>query len=290
MLYCISQCNAAATCAAFRYEYGSTTIGEPTDATETQNPAAGIGMCYLKQSQGTAVANASPTANWMSRIARAAYTSPAVTSSTVVGATSSTNTGNNVATGNPTTTTTTTTTPAVPTTTTTTTTANSAYSSSPSSNSASSSAQAAVGTVTPTGAWRPGPTCSAGGDLNANGGLGGGGYVDRFGGLWDTRCSNTLPNGVPVGNSPSAGTNGQGWYGCAKGCARRPGCTAFQFDPNYVSGTVPRSTWGDTVGSGNCLYFSAAGAYSPGDPSTLYGAAHLIRANTQLPVSHCQPV
>lgn len=297
MLYCISQCNAAATCNAFRYIYGGSN-DEPLDSTETANPAQDKGMCYLKLGQGTAVPNASPTANWMSRIARAAYTSAAVTSSTVPAATgsssssSSTDTGGNVATSVPTTTTTTTTTPAVPTTTITTTTTPAVTTSSSttltdSASLSSSTAQAGVQTVTPTGTWKPGPTCSAGGDPNANNGLGGGGYLDKFGGLWDVRCANTLPNGVPVALSGTSTTNGQGWYGCSKACAKRPGCTAFQFTPNYSNAGVPRNTWGEKVGSGTCAYFTAAGAYSPGDPTTLYGAAHLIRANTQLPVSYC---
>ena len=148
--------------------------------------------------------------------------------------------------------------------------------------------QASAQTVTPVGTWRPGPTCSAGGDPTANNGLGGGGYTDKYGGLWDARCANTLPNGVAVGLSATSLTNGQGWYGCAKGCIKRPGCTAFQFNPNYANTAAPRNTWGDTVGSGNCAYFSAAGAYAQGGPTTLYGAAHLIRANTQLPVSCSQ--
>lgn len=290
MLYCISQCNSATNCAAFRYIYGGSN-DEPTDATETANPAAGKGMCYLKQSQGTAVANASPTANWMSRIARAAYTSSAVTSSTVPAATGSTRSSDTGATSGPSTST-----PSIPTTTTTTTTTTTSSSVSTTSSatltnsgsSSSSTSQAAVQTVTPTGTWKPGPTCSAGGDVNANGGLGGGGFVDKYGGLWDVRCANTLPNGVPVALSGSSTTNGQGWYGCSKACAKRPGCTAFSFTPNYGSTTVPRNTWGEMVGSGTCTYFTAAGAYSPGDPTTLYGAAHLIRANTRLPVSRLQ--
>ena len=144
--------------------------------------------------------------------------------------------------------------------------------------------QASAQTVTPVGTWSPGPTCSAGGDPSANNGLGGGGYTDKYGGIWDAHCANTLPNAVPVGISPSGTTNGQGWYGCAKGCAKRPGCTAFQFNPNYA-GAVARNTWTETTGSGSCAYFTAAGAYAAGDPATLYGAAHLIRANTRLPVS-----
>ncbi|KAM0700239.1 hypothetical protein Q7P35_011959 [Cladosporium inversicolor] len=306
MLYCIAQCNAASTCNAFRYIYGGSN-DEPTDATETGNPAQGKGMCYLKLAQGTAVAGASPTANWMSRIARAPYTSSAVSSSTVAAATglsslssSSSDTASNVATSSPATTTTTTTTPAVPTTTTTTTTpgipttttttttpavstTTTTTTTSNSASSFSSSAQAGVQTVTPTGTWKPGPTCSAGGDVNANGGLGGGGYVDKFGGLWDARCANSLPNGVPVALSGTSTTNGQGWYGCSKACAKRPGCTAFQFTPNYASGTVPRNMWGEMIGSGTCAYYTAAGAYAAGDPAILYGAAHLIRANTRLP-------
>ena len=91
--------------------------------------------------------------------------------------------------------------------------------------------QASAQTVTPVGTWSPGPTCSAGGDPSANNGLGGGGYTDKYGGIWDAHCANTLPNAVPVGISPSGTTNGQGWYGCAKGCAKRPGCTAFLFTP-----------------------------------------------------------
>lgn len=145
--------------------------------------------------------------------------------------------------------------------------------------------QASAQTVTPVGTWKPGPTCSAGGDPTVNNGLGGGGYTDKYGGIWDARCANTLPNAVAVGLSATGTTNGQGWYGCSKGCVKRPGCTAFLFTPNYASGTVPRNTWGEKIGSGSCNYYSAAGAYSPGDPTTLYGAAHLVRANTQLPVS-----
>lgn len=145
--------------------------------------------------------------------------------------------------------------------------------------------QASAQTVTPVGTWSPGPTCSAGGDPSANNGLGGGGYTDKYGGIWDAHCANTLPNAVPVGASPSGTTNGQGWYGCSKGCAKRPGCTAFLFTPNYASTTIPRNTWTNKIGSGTCYYYSAAGAYSPGDPTTLYGAAHLVKANTQLPVS-----
>jgi len=151
----------------------------------------------------------------------------------------------------------------------------------------SSSSSSTAQTATPIGTWRPRPTCINGGDASYNGGYGGGGYTDKFGGLWDARCSYTLPQGVALTVGQTGGTNGQGWYGCAKGCAKRPTCTAFQFNANYASGTVPRSSFSDTVGAGTCLYFSAAGQYTLGDPAStnLYGATHLIRANTQLPVS-----
>jgi hypothetical protein len=153
----------------------------------------------------------------------------------------------------------------------------------------SSSSTSTAQTATPVGTWRPGPTCKNGGDPNYNG-FGGGGYTDKFGGLWDARCSNTLPNGVALTVGASGGTNGQGWYGCAKGCAKRPLCTAFQFTPNYANANAPRASWGDTVGSGTCKYFSAAGAYQPGDPTdtagfaALYGSTHMMRAGS-LPVS-----
>jgi len=160
----------------------------------------------------------------------------------------------------------------------------------------SSSSTSTIQTATPNATWRPRPTCSAGsGDPTYNNNFGGGGYTDKFGGLWDARCSNTLPNGVQLTFGATGGTNGQGWYGCAKGCAKRPLCTAFQFNPNYANANAPRANWGDTVGSGTCTYFSAAGAYQPGDQSNptafnaLYGATHLIRANTQLPVSQRHP-
>jgi hypothetical protein len=138
--------------------------------------------------------------------------------------------------------------------------------------------EASAQTVTPTGAWKPLTTnCAAGGDPNANGGLGGGGYLDKWGGLWDARCSQALSGFVFEGGQ---GTGSQGWYGCAKGCAKRPKCTAFHFVANA---NLPAASWNEKAGSGQCFYRFDAGNYST--DTTIYGATHLIRPNTQLPVS-----
>lgn len=138
-------------------------------------------------------------------------------------------------------------------------------------------ASAQVPTVTPTGTWKPKPTCSAGGDLSANGGTGGGAYTDKYGGLWDVRCGQALSGTVVEAN---VGTSGQGWYGCAKGCAKRPGCTAFHF---VMNGVLPPAQWTDTTGSGSCHFRLGAGDYS--SALSNYGATHLIRPNTLFPVS-----
>jgi hypothetical protein len=139
----------------------------------------------------------------------------------------------------------------------------------------------AQATVTPVGLWKPISTsCPAGGDPSYDGGLGGGGYVDKYGGLWDARCSQALSGAVFAEGGKTTGS--QGWYGCAKGCARRPRCTAFHFVANS---NVAANTWKDGVGSGTCYYRVDAGTYST--DMTIYGATHLIRANNQLPVSQC---
>jgi hypothetical protein len=140
--------------------------------------------------------------------------------------------------------------------------------------------EASAQSVTPAGLWKPISTsCPAGGDPSANGGLGGGDYLDKWGGLWDARCSQALSGAV---FESAVGTGSQGWYGCAKGCAKRPRCTAFHFVANTQ---VAANTWKDGVGSGQCFYRVDAGTYST--DTTIYGATHLIRANNQLPVSHC---
>jgi hypothetical protein len=133
----------------------------------------------------------------------------------------------------------------------------------------------------PTGTWKPKPSCQLGGDPTTNGGLGGGVYVDKYGGQWDTRCSFGLSGTVVVIGT----TNGQGWYGCAKGCAKRPSCIAF----SWANTTQVAIT--DTTGSGACSYRFVAGDYvaDPARPVTTYAAAVLIRANTQLPVSQQDP-
>lgn len=130
---------------------------------------------------------------------------------------------------------------------------------------------------TQTGTWKPRPSCQLGGDPTANNGLGGGTYVDKWGGLWDMRCSTGLTGTVVV----SGTTNGQGIYGCAKGCAKRPSCIAFTF---ANSSQVAIS---DMTGSGPCSYRFVTGDYvlDTARPVTTYAAAVLIRANTQLPVS-----
>lgn len=142
---------------------------------------------------------------------------------------------------------------------------------------ASAQSTLTVATVTPSSTWKPKPTCSLGGDATVNGGLGGGAYTDKYGGLWDVRCGQLLSGTVFEAN---VGTTGQGWYGCAKGCAKRPGCTAFHFIKNDV---IPAANWNDTVGSGSCNYRLAAGDYSVS--SGTYASTHLIRANTLFPVS-----
>lgn len=126
-------------------------------------------------------------------------------------------------------------------------------------------------TSTPTAAWAPAPTCSQGSsDLTQNGGK----FTDRYGNLWDSRCTQTLSGAIYV---TDLGTNGQGFYGCAKACAKRPLCTAFTF---IYSGTTVN---GPKTGSGKCYLRQAAGSYSP-DAGT-YAAAHLISAGNGLPVS-----
>lgn len=131
----------------------------------------------------------------------------------------------------------------------------------------------------PTGTWKPRPSCQLGGDPSANNGLGGGIYVDKFGGQWDMRCSTGLTGTVVVAGT----TNGQGIYGCAKGCAKRPSCIAF----TYANSSLVAIT--DTTGSGPCSYRFIVGDYvlDTARPVTTYAAAVLIRANTQLPVSRC---
>ena len=134
-----------------------------------------------------------------------------------------------------------------------------------------------VSAQSPTGTWKPRPSCQLGGDPTANGGLGGGNYVDKWGGIWDTRCSFGQSGTVVVTGT----TNGQGWYGCAKGCAKRPSCIAF----SWTNTTQVAIT--DTTGSGSCSYRFVAGDFvaDTARPVTTYAAAVLIRANTQLPVS-----
>jgi hypothetical protein len=140
--------------------------------------------------------------------------------------------------------------------------------------------EASAQTVTPVGLWKPLSTsCPAGGDPSANGGLGGGGYVDKWGGRWDARCGQTLSGAVFEGG---VATGSQGWYGCAKGCAKRPKCTAFHFVANS---NLPASSWNEKAGSGLCYFRVDAGIYLT--DNTIYGATHLIRANNQLPVSQC---
>jgi len=139
------------------------------------------------------------------------------------------------------------------------------------------SAQSAIGT------WKPRPECRLGGDPTTYGGSGGGNYVDKYGGLWDTRCSMGLTGTVAT----TGGTSAQGWYGCAKGCAKRPSCIAFSFANSSVNAIT------DTTGSGLCSYRFVAGdfvadpnlAANPARPVTTYAAAVLIRVNTQFPVS-----
>lgn len=129
-------------------------------------------------------------------------------------------------------------------------------------------------TSTPTNTWVPAPTCSAGSnDTAANGGR----YTDRFNNVWETRCGQAHTG--PLGWSSL--TNGQGYYGCVKGCARRPGCTAFTYVSSGAGQTSP------TTGSGSCQYRSDKGEYTAGG-STTYASAHLIvagRGNNSLPVS-----
>lgn len=125
-------------------------------------------------------------------------------------------------------------------------------------------------TSTPTAAWVPAPTCSQGSsDLTQNGGK----FTDRYGNLWDSRCSQTLSGTVYISD---LGTNGQGFYGCSKACAKRPLCTAFTF---IYSGTTVN---GPKTGSGKCYLRQAAGSYSA-DVGT-YAAAHLISAGSGYPV------
>lgn len=120
--------------------------------------------------------------------------------------------------------------------------------------------------------WKPSPSCSSGGP-NPTGGA----YTDKFGGIWDTRCAMQLSGFV---YESGVGTNGQGWYACAKGCAKRPRCTAFHF---LASTNVPYSSWTETIGSGQCFFRYDAGTFS-GD-TTVYGAAVLVRPNMVQPVS-----
>ncbi|KAL1584283.1 hypothetical protein WHR41_06796 [Cladosporium halotolerans] len=127
-------------------------------------------------------------------------------------------------------------------------------------------------TSTPTNTWVPAPTCSAGSnDTAANGGR----YTDRFNNVWETRCGQAHTG--PLGWNSL--TNGQGYYGCVKGCARRPGCTAFTYISSGSGQTSP------TTGSGSCQYRTDKGEYTAGG-STTYASAHLIvagRGNNSLP-------
>lgn len=131
-------------------------------------------------------------------------------------------------------------------------------------------------TVTPSNNWVPAPVCSQG---STNTAANGGGYTDRFGNIWDTRCSQTLSGTVVLAN---LGTNGQGYYGCVKACARRALCTAFTFTINTGQGQTNA-----TAGTGTCQLRRVAGDYSVVASGT-YSGAHLIRSGTgpnALPVS-----
>lgn len=124
----------------------------------------------------------------------------------------------------------------------------------------------------PPQSWKPSPTCSQGGP-NPTGGA----YTDKFGGIWDARCGMTF-TGTPY--ESGVGTNGQGWYACAKGCAKRPRCSGFRFISNM---NLPYASWSETAGSGNCAFYMDPIVYTT--DATVYGVAALVRPNTQMPVS-----
>ncbi|RMX78120.1 hypothetical protein D0869_09335 [Hortaea werneckii] len=108
----------------------------------------------------------------------------------------------------------------------------------------------------PSQCWNPTPTCSAGLSNIANNpsDLGGRYYDPAYSALWNVQCAQGSSNTAYFG---SWTTNGQGIYGCWKGCP--------------------------TVGGGRCDGYSDIGNYTA---STLYYAsANIIVPNTYFPVS-----
>lgn len=81
----------------------------------------------------------------------------------------------------------------------------------------------------PSQCWNPTPTCSAGLSNIANNpsDLGGRYYDPAYSALWNVQCAQGSSNTAYFG---SWTTNGQGIYGCWKGCQKRIGCTAISFD------------------------------------------------------------
>ncbi|KAI7320186.1 putative ferulic acid esterase, partial [Hortaea werneckii] len=126
----------------------------------------------------------------------------------------------------------------------------------------------------PSQCWNPTPTCSAGLSNIANNpsDLGGRYYDPAYSALWNVQCAQGSSNTAYFG---SWTTNGQGIYGCWKGCQKRIGCTAISFDSTGFQQTSP------TVGGGRCYGYSDIGNYTA---STLYYAsANIIVPNTYFP-------
>lgn len=110
--------------------------------------------------------------------------------------------------------------------------------------------------------WSPGATCQNGGT-----------YQDPYGGLWSVNCYQENS----VAYYDSAGTSGQGIYGCFKGCSKRPDCNGISFIAN------PSYTQTATTGGGTCYYRTSIGSYASN--SSVYASANLIGYAPSLPVS-----
>lgn len=206
---CIAQCNAVANCDSFRYFYDG--VEPKEDASESSNTNA---LCYLRYGPPKTNLAGPATINYMSRIARTSTTiNPTSSSTSTSTSATATDPGNQGNPGNQPTTTTTSTT------TTTTTTSSTATDSA--TGTASDSAAPSIATATPVDAWTIGaPSCAAG-NPNPTGGA----YTDKYGAVWDVRCGMDLT----TASYNDDGTNGQGFYACAKACDNRPECNSFVY-------------------------------------------------------------
>jgi len=110
--------------------------------------------------------------------------------------------------------------------------------------------------------WVPTATCTNGGT-----------YQDPYGGLWSVNCYQENS----VAYFDTGATNGQGIYGCFKGCSKRPDCNGISF---LASSAYTQAA---TTGGGTCYYRQNIGTYSSN--SSVYASANLIGYAPSLPVS-----